>query len=172
MLGLAAGMLLLIGAVGVMALAQGLPTQAGQQEAPELRFTDAQGDEVAFADFRGRAVLLNIWATWCVPCREEMPALDRLQAKLGGPDFQVVALSIDRGGIEPVSDFYAEIGIENLDIYLDRSSAAMRALGVVGIPTTLLIDGEGRELQRWVGPAEWDSPEIVALIKGHLKSPA
>ena len=71
-----------------------------------------------------------------------------------------------------ISDFYAEIGIENLDIYLDRSSAAMRALGVVGIPTTLLIDGEGRELQRWVGPAEWDSPEMVALIKGHLKSPA
>ncbi|MCB4823078.1 TlpA family protein disulfide reductase [Roseicella aerolata] len=132
---------------------------------PEFGFTDAEGRPLGPADFRGRIVLLNIWATWCVPCREEMPALDRLQAELGSPDFEVVALSIDRGGADAVRAFYEQIGIANLAVFLDRPNASSRALGVVGIPTTLLIDRDGREIGRAIGPLEWDSPETVGVIR-------
>jgi len=132
---------------------------------PEFGFTDAEGRPLGPADFRGRIVLLNIWATWCVPCREEMPALDWLQAELGSPDFEVVALSIDRGGADAVRAFYEQIGIANLAVFLDRANASSRALGVVGIPTTLLIDRDGREIGRAIGPLEWDSPETVGLIR-------
>ena len=135
-------------------------------------FQNAAGEPVQLSDFRGKAVLLNIWATWCVPCREEMPTLDNLQAELGGPDFEVVALSIDVGGLQPVEAFYNEIGITNLAIYLDPPSASWPALGIIGIPTTVLIDGEGRELMRVTGPAEWDSEEMIATIRGHLDSPS
>lgn len=131
-------------------------------------FQNAEGEPVQLTDFRGKAVLLNIWATWCVPCREEMPTLDNLQAELGGPDFEVVALSIDVGGLAAVEAFYAEIGIANLAIYLDPPSASWPALGIVGIPTTVLLDHDGRELMRVVGPAEWDSEEMIATIRGHL----
>jgi thiol-disulfide isomerase/thioredoxin len=131
---------------------------------PALAFIDGDGTPKTVADFAGRVVLLNIWATWCVPCRAEMPALDRLQAKLGGPDFQVVALSIDRKGLEVVKPFYAELGLSSLGIYLDRAGTAARALATVGVPTTLLIDREGREIGRKVGPAQWDEPNAIALI--------
>jgi thiol-disulfide isomerase/thioredoxin len=136
---------------------------------PELRFEDANGKALTLTDFRGRAILLNIWATWCGPCRKEMPALDRLQEKLGSPSFQVIALSIDSGGLDRVRPFFDKIGIKNLTIYLDRSSAAMIALEIIGVPTTLLIDREGKEIRRWVGPAEWDSVEIQSLIRRQLE---
>src|SRR3546814_1985193 len=100
-----------------------------------------------------------------------MPTLDRLQAMLGGPDFEIVALSIDRGGLEAVRAFFAEIGIENLRIYLEQPGASMGALGVLGVPTTLLIDREGREVVRLTGPAEWNSPEAVDLIRRYLDEP-
>ncbi|MFE0753410.1 TlpA family protein disulfide reductase [Inquilinus sp. NPDC058860] len=132
---------------------------------PVFGFTDAGGAPLSLDGFRGRTVLLNIWATWCAPCREEMPSLDRLQAEMGGSDFQVVALSIDRGGLAPVRAFFGEIGLTHLAVYLDPPSASTRALHVAGIPTTLLINGEGREIGRATGPAEWDSPEIKALIR-------
>jgi len=128
-------------------------------------FVDGGGRELTLAHFRGRVVLVNVWATWCVSCREEMPTLDRLQGRLGGADFLVLPLSIDRGGLEPVRRFYDEIGIRNLGIYLAEDLRAMLALAVVGLPTTLLVDREGRELSRLAGPAEWDSPEAVALFK-------
>jgi thiol-disulfide isomerase/thioredoxin len=139
---------------------------------PNVRFADGNGRAMTLQDFRGKFVLLNVWATWCVPCRKEMPTLDRLQAKLGGPDFEVVALSIDRGGPLIVSTFYSEIGIRALRIYVDKTSDAATALGVVGIPVTLLIDREGREIGRKIGPAEWDSPEIINLIRGYVAPPA
>ncbi|QEW23688.1 Cytochrome c biogenesis protein TlpA (plasmid) [Marinibacterium anthonyi] len=124
------------------------------------------GDErdLTLADFEGRVVLLNIWATWCPPCREEMPTLDALQARLGGPDFHVLPLSIDRAGLEPVRRFYRETDIRNLDLYIAEDTRAMLALAVVGLPTTILIDRMGRELGRLAGPAEWNSPEAVAQI--------
>lgn len=135
---------------------------------PELRFTDGEGRAMTFADFSGRVILLNLWATWCVPCRKEMPTLDRLQAKLGGRDFQVVPLSIDRQGLAVVKPFYQELGLKSLGIYVDQSGKAAGDLGAVGIPTTLLVDRDGREIGRKVGPAEWDSPETVAMIRRYL----
>jgi len=135
---------------------------------PEIKFEDGNGDALTLADLRGKTVLLNIWATWCVPCREEMPTLDALEAELGGPGFEVVPLSVDRAGPEVVRKFYAEIGIEHLGLYIDASMRASFDLQAPGLPTTLLIDSEGRELGRLVGPAEWDTPEMIAFLKDHL----
>jgi thiol-disulfide isomerase/thioredoxin len=137
---------------------------------PEITFEDGNGEALTLADLRGKTVLLNIWATWCVPCREEMPTLDALEAALGGPAFEVVPLSVDRAGPEVVRKFYAEIGIEHLALYIDASMRASFDLQAPGLPTTLLIDSEGRELGRLVGPAEWDTPEMIAFLKNHLTS--
>lgn len=132
---------------------------------PAIDFADAQKQVHNLAEFKGRVVVLNIWATWCGPCRREMPALDRLQAALGGPEFAVVPLSIDRAGVDKVTKFYAEIGIRNLPIYVDASGSAVRELGVVGLPVTLILDRIGREVSRVIGPAEWDSPEVAGFLK-------
>jgi len=110
-------------------------------------------------------LLLNIWATWCVRCRNEMPTLDALQARLGGDDFLVLPLAIDRAGFEPVRRFYLAIGIRHLGLYLAEDVRAMLSLGVIGLPTTILIDGQGRELGRLVGPSAWDSTENEAQIE-------
>jgi len=139
---------------------------------PELTFADGNGREMTMEAFEGQMVLLNIWATWCVPCREEMPSLDRLQAKLGGPDFRVVPLSIDREGLPAVEAFYQELGLKNLGIYVDQTGRASGKLGAAGIPTTLLVDREGRELGRTVGPAEWDSDTVVQFLNKYLKPEA
>jgi thiol-disulfide isomerase/thioredoxin len=139
---------------------------------PAIQFTDADGRPLTLADFRGRVVLLNIWATWCVPCRKEMPALDRLEGKLGGRDFIVLPLSIDRNGLPAVKPFYQELGLEKLGIYLDPSGRGSRALAIPGVPATILIDREGREAARKMGPAEWDGAEMIALIRRYLSSSA
>jgi hypothetical protein len=97
-----------------------------------------------------------------------MPALDRLEAKLGSDDFQVVALSIDRGGVAAVKSFYDEIDVRSLGIYVDSTTDAQAKLGVVGVPTTLLIDREGREVARYTGPADWDGPSVAATIQRYL----
>ena len=132
---------------------------------PALNFTDDEGHARTLADFKGKVILLNIWATWCVPCRKEMPTLDRLQAALGGVDFEVVPLSIDRKGMEVVNKFYDEIGIQHLSRFADPSNEAFQKLAIVGVPTTLLIDRQGRELGRLIGPSEWDSPDMIAFLK-------
>ena len=135
---------------------------------PEIQFQDNEGKDLTLVDFRGKLILLNIWATWCLPCRQEMPTLDRLQAELGGPDFQVLALSMDRGGFEAITKFYAEVGVKHLAMYLDSSTEAASTLGAVGLPTTLLIDRDGREIGRLVGPAEWDSSDMITFIRSYL----
>ena len=142
------------------------------REVPEIRFRDAADRALTLADFRGKIVLLNIWATWCVPCRKEMPALDRLQAQLGSDDFLVLPLSIDRAGLPAVKRFYEELGLQKLGIYIDASGAASRVLAAPGVPTTLLIDRDGREVARKMGPAEWDGPEMVGLIRRRIEAPA
>jgi thiol-disulfide isomerase/thioredoxin len=151
------------------ALGQEPPKNFVLHDAPKpiaaLAFDDDEGRSRSLADFKGKVVLLNIWATWCVPCRKEMPALDRLQAALGGPDFEVVALSIDRGGMDVVRKFLGDIGVRHLAVYLDTAGKAMRALGALGLPTTLLVGRDGLELGRLVGPAEWDSPEAIAFVR-------
>jgi thiol-disulfide isomerase/thioredoxin len=136
---------------------------------PEIQFENDQGEGMSLADFRGKVVLLNIWATWFAPCRREMPTLERLQAELGGPDFQVVALSLDRKGLSVVKKFYEELGLRELGMYVDASGKAQRTLSVLGIPTTLLIDRAGNELGRLAGPAEWDSPDMVSFILGYVE---
>jgi thiol-disulfide isomerase/thioredoxin len=130
-----------------------------------IKFEDEAGQARSLTDVKGKIVVLNIWATWCVPCRKEMPALDRLQVALGGPDFEVVPVSIDRGGIDVVRKFYADIGVRSLAMYVDKSGQILREVGAVGLPTTLLIDGAGNEIGRVVGPAEWDAPEIAEFLK-------
>ena len=135
---------------------------------PPLRFEDGAGTAVTLADFRGRIVLLNLWATWCGPCRTEMPALDRLQARMAGPDFTVVPLSIDHRGRDAVERFYRELGLTSLGIYVDRSGEAASAVEVSGMPTSLFVDRQGRELGRVLGGAPWDDAEMVARIKGYL----
>ncbi len=132
---------------------------------PEISFQDASGKARSLAEWRGRVVLLNLWATWCGPCREEMPELARLQAELGSPDFEVVALSMDRGGAEVAAPFLAKIGAGSLSLYLDPSGKALHAFSAIGLPATILIDRQGREIGRLLGPARWASPEAFTLIR-------
>lgn len=138
-------------------------------ELPEFSFTDADGKEKTMADFKGKTILLNMWATWCTPCRKEMPSLDRLQAEFGSDKFEVVALSVDRGGVEAAKRFFKQIKVSSLATYVDKSGKSSKPLRVIGMPTTLLIDPEGREIGRLVGPAEWDSDEAKKLIKAELE---
>ena len=135
---------------------------------PELHFVDGAGQPRTLADFRGKMVLLNLWATWCVPCRQEMPALARLQARLGGRNFEVLALATDKKGLPAVQAFYAELGLKALAIYVDGSERAASQLGALGLPTTLLVDAQGNEIGRAVGPREWDAPAAVAEIKRRI----
>jgi thiol-disulfide isomerase/thioredoxin len=136
---------------------------------PEITFNDAAGKALTLADFKGKVVLLNLWATWCAPCREEMPALDRLQKAMGGDNFEVVALSLDRKGAEASQKFLTETKADSLKLYIDASAKQGTVLKIVGMPTTILIDKEGREIGRLAGPAEWDSEDAKALIAAALK---
>lgn len=139
---------------------------------PDLAFADKDGKPKSLAGFSGKIVLLNIWATWCVPCREEMPALDRLETKLGGKDFEVVAINIDKGGPDKAASFLAETGATHLQLYTDPSGKLFSTLKAVGMPTTLIIDRNGKEIARLIGPADWASPEAVAVIEAALAQPA
>src|ERR1700687_1439394 len=144
----------------------------GQPSAlPEIRFTDGEGRHLSLSDLRGQPLVLNIWATWCGPCRKEMPTLERLQVILGRSNILVLPLSIDRQGAPVIKQFYGELGLTALGVYVDTSGNASRDLNTVGIPTTLLIDLDGREVGREVGATEWDSPEVVVLIRQHLGLP-
>jgi thiol-disulfide isomerase/thioredoxin len=139
--------------------------------APPEPFTNGEGAPLSLADFRGRVVLLNFWATWCAPCVEEMPSLDRLQAKLGGRGLSVVALSQDRQGAEVVEPFYDRLGLSHLEVYLDPRNRIGRAFEVRGLPTTILIDRQGRAVAMTMGPAEWDSPDAIAFVERYLRTP-
>ncbi|MEL6577423.1 MAG: TlpA disulfide reductase family protein [Pseudomonadota bacterium] len=128
-------------------------------------FKDGEDAEMTLADFGGKVVVLNVWATWCPPCRKEMPSIDRLAKAVGGDDVAVVALSTDRGGADPVRRFFDEIAVEHLGIYVDRRGKLPREAAVIGLPATLVLDREGREVARLTGDAEWDTPEVIALIR-------
>jgi thiol-disulfide isomerase/thioredoxin len=136
---------------------------------PEVRFQDANGAEKSLADWRGKVVLVNLWATWCAPCRKEMPALDRLQKELGSPKFEVVAISVDRTGLAGARKFLDETKVENLALYADPTTRLSSQLKAVGLPITVLLDTEGREIGRLVGPAEWDSEDAKRLIRAVMK---
>jgi thiol-disulfide isomerase/thioredoxin len=139
---------------------------------PDLAFTDASGKPRMLSEWRGRTVLLNLWATWCVPCRKEMPALDALQAKLGSDKFEVVTVNIDTRNLDKPKAWLAEAGIRQLGYYGDPSAKVfqdLKAIGkATGMPTTLLIDPQGCELGVLAGPAEWASEDAVTLISAAL----
>jgi thiol-disulfide isomerase/thioredoxin len=136
---------------------------------PKVAFVDADGKERTLDDWKGKVVLLNLWATWCAPCRKEMPGLDRLQAELGSEKFEVVAVSVDRTGTAGAKKFLDQINVEKLAVLADPTARMGTTLRAIGMPATLLIDAEGREIGRMVGPAEWDTPEGKALIQAALK---
>jgi thiol-disulfide isomerase/thioredoxin len=158
-------------APSALAVTPGTWEAGAARSLPDLRFVDAAGRSGSVQDLRGRFILLNVWATWCTPCRKEMPSLDRLQQVLGGPDFEVVALSIDRGGSFAVAAFYEDLDIRALRVYVDPSTEALTKLGALGIPLTLLVDRSGRELWRVAGPVRWDDPQVVARIRTYLGAP-
>jgi thiol-disulfide isomerase/thioredoxin len=136
-----------------------------RRPAPAASFGSVDGKDVALTTFRGQVVLVNFWATWCLPCLSEMPSLDRLQAKLGGSDFSVAAVSIDRGGRATAEPWLQEHGIRNLTLYLDPQSRTALGFRVAELPVSVLIDRKGRMVGRMVGPAEWDAPEALALVR-------
>lgn len=136
--------------------------------APEATLVGRQGTEVGLADFRGRVVLVNFWATWCAPCLREMPSLERLQARLGGEAFTVIAASQDFDGWAKIAPFLDRHGLDRLPVYHDPKARLAQALEVRGLPTSVLVGRDGREIGRLTGPAEWDSPEAVALVRHYL----
>jgi thiol-disulfide isomerase/thioredoxin len=140
---------------------------------PDLAFRDASGSERHLAEWRGRTVLLNLWATWCIPCRKEMPALDALQAELGGPPFEVLSINIDTRDAEKPRAWLKEVGIKRLGYYADASAKVFQDLKLVGraigMPTTILVDPVGCEIGTIAGPAEWASEDALALLRAALK---
>ena len=150
-----------------------LTVPASPRRLPELTFQDGAGQNKTLADWRGRTVLLNLWATWCVPCRKEMPALDALQEKLGGPDFEVVSINIDTRDFDKPKTWLKEVGVTRLAYYADPNAKVFQDLKVagkaLGMPTTLLVDGAGCELGNMGGPAEWASDDALKLIGAALQ---
>jgi thiol-disulfide isomerase/thioredoxin len=140
---------------------------------PDLVFEDAEGNSKKLSDWRGRTVLVNLWATWCVPCRKEMPALENLQTRLGGPDFEVVAVNIDTRDTEKPKNFLKEVNLTRLGYFSDPKAKVfqdLKAIGrALGMPTSVLVDGEGCEIATIAGPAEWDSEDAVKLITAAVK---
>ena len=139
-------------------------------EVPDIAFSDLDGGEHRLADYKRTALLVNFWATWCAPCREEMPSLDALQDQLGGDDFQVLTIAAGRNSPQAIEKFFTETGIENLPTLTDPKMELARAFGVFGLPVTVLIDAEGNEVARLMGEADWSAPEAVAVIE-QLKAP-
>jgi thiol-disulfide isomerase/thioredoxin len=139
---------------------------------PDITFRDGSGAERRLSDWKGRTVLLNLWATWCVPCRQEMPALDTLQAKLGGADFEVVAVNIDTRDLDKPRVWLKEVGIKHLAYYADPAAKVFQELKQVGkawgMPTTILVDGAGCEIGTLAGPADWSSDDATKLVSAAL----
>ena len=148
------------------ALRQFIPTDP-PRPAPEIAFADGAGKSLSLADFRGKLVLVNLWATWCEPCIREMPSLDRLRAAMPAGDLAIVLVSQDRGGDKVVAPFFAKLGLK-LETYLDPKSAVGHAFEVRGLPTSILIDREGNELGRVEGALDWDGGPAQALLRWYV----
>lgn len=139
-----------------------------RQPVADLRFSTEKNEETDITKWRGRVVLVNLWATWCAPCRKEMPALAALQKQLGGKDFEVVAISVDRKGADASAAFLIETDATALQLYTDPSAGVLDALRAVGLPASVLIDRDGNEIGRLLGPADWSGPDALKLIKAAL----
>lgn len=159
---------LLIAAVGFLpidGLGMGSRVPAVGTTAEDFRLADLDGKQQSLSQYRGKVVLVNFWATWCVPCVKEMPGLDRLAGRIGPERFTVLALSLDGPSRPKVAPFIESKGLKRLEVRFDARRAAFTALGVSVLPTSVLFDAEGREVGRLVGDAEWDSPEAEALVR-------
>ena len=131
---------------------------------PDTPFQDGEGTTLTLSDFAGKVLVVNLWATWCAPCIREMPTLDSLQADLGGDTFHVIALSQDREGARVAEPFMAKNGWENLSLYVSDGTTFARAANIRGLPTTLIIGADGREVARLEGTSEWNDPEIKEAL--------
>ncbi|NCO86645.1 MAG: redoxin family protein [Rhodobacterales bacterium] len=134
------------------------------QRGSEVAFTGADGSEMTLAAYQGQVVLVNFWATWCAPCRVEMPHLSALQAAMGGADFQVVTIATGRNDPAAITRFLAEIGVDNLPLHSDPQQRLAADMGVLGLPVSLLLDRAGREVGRLQGEADWNSASAQAII--------
>ena len=137
----------------------------------DATFTDPEGGEHSLADWAGKPILLNFWATWCAPCREEMPALDALNAERGGEAFEVVTVATGRNDVAGIRRFFEEEGVETLPILLDPRSALARDFAVLGLPISILIDAEGNEIARLIGDADWASDDARAVVDALTATP-
>lgn len=133
--------------------------------APDTGFEDLAGNAMTLSDLRGRVVVLNFWATWCAPCREEMPTLSALDSALGGEEFRVVTMATGRNDAEAMARFMAEVGADGLTQYRDPRQALARSMGVLGLPVTVILDREGREVARLMGDADWSSASAMAIME-------
>ena len=151
----------------------GLTMATAPLRLPDLAFEDAEGKSRKLSDWRGRTVLVNLWATWCVPCRKEMPALENLQTWLGGPNFEVVAINIDTRDPEKPKNFLKEANLTRIGYFSDPKAKVFQDLKAIslalGMPTSVLVDSEGCEIATIAGPAEWDSEDAVKLITAAVK---
>ena len=135
----------------------------------EINFYDIENNQFFLEDFKGKVLLINLWATWCLPCKIEMPALDRLQASIGDDNFEVIAIAVEKTNILKIQEFYQEIGLNNLKIYHDNSTKSGLYSKAKGLPLTFLVDHEGNEVGRRDGPWEWDDDEVIEIIKSYKK---
>ena len=135
----------------------------------DVAFTSEDGQEMTLADFEGKYIVLNFWATWCAPCRKEMPHLSALQDIMGGDNFEVVTIATGRNPLPAMQRFFAEIEVDNLPLHTDPRQALARNLGVLGLPATLIIDPEGREIARMQGEADWSSENAIAILQTLLE---
>jgi thiol-disulfide isomerase/thioredoxin len=145
----------------------GFVTIADAPAQPALAFTDAEGAEHRLSDYRGKVILVNLWATWCGPCVEEMPALNRLQQQFGGESFDVVTISFDRS-FEPISEFFEREQIDALPELRDASFSSLNLVGALGLPMSILYNGRGIEIGRVPAPADWDSEDAHRLVQAAI----
>ncbi|WP_417526185.1 TlpA family protein disulfide reductase [Marinovum sp.] len=133
-------------------------------------FTDFDGEAMSLTSYHGKVVLLNFWATWCAPCRKEMPMLADLQTELGGEDFEVVTLATGRNPAPSMTRFFESIDVDNLPLHRDPDQAIARGLGVFGLPTTVILDRDGHEIARLEGEADWSSESAKAILQAMIDS--
>jgi len=140
-------------------------------EVPSIAVANMEdGEEIELGDLAGKYVLVNFWATWCGPCRTEMPSLAELQAELGGDDFEVVTIATGRNPPPVIARFFSEIGVDNLPVYLDPRQKLSREMAILSLPVTIILDPEGREMARLFGDAEWASDSAKAIVQTLIES--
>lgn len=141
---------------------------AEKSPAPEITITSLQGEQIKLSSLKGKVVMLNFWATWCPPCREEIPSMMKLAAAMKGKPFQMLAVSIDEGGVPAIKEFFKESGY-NLPAYVDTTMESSKLYGITGVPETFIIDKNGVIVKKVIGPMAWDSADVASFLEGLMK---